>query len=148
MICEMCGNDVATLTQVRVEGSVLGLCADCSKFGDVVAAAAAPAGSPIRRSAVTSDIEERVRVRAGRFQERDLYKELPEMELAPDWPKRIRLAREHLTWSPEELGKRLNEKKSLVLKIESGNFRPPDAMVRKIERLLKIRLRADPEPPG
>jgi putative transcription factor len=82
------------------------------------------------------------------MEERDVYKELPDLELAPDWAKRIRTAREKLAWTPEDLGKKLNEKKSVVLKIESGSFHPADAMVRKIERLLKIRLRADPEPPA
>jgi len=70
------------------------------------------------------------------------------MELAPDWGKRIRLAREARLWTPEVLGKKLNEKKSVVLKIESGNFHPPDALVRKIEHLLQVRLRAEPETPG
>jgi putative transcription factor len=69
------------------------------------------------------------------------------MELAPDWFKRVRVAREARTWTPEDLGKKLNEKKSVVLKIESGSFRPPDALVRKIEHLLQVRLRADPEAP-
>jgi uncharacterized protein (TIGR00270 family) len=79
------------------------------------------------------------------LEERDLYREIPELELAPDWFRRIRVAREKLNWTPEELGKRLNEKKSVILKMESGAFRPPDESIRKIERLLKIRLRAEPE---
>jgi putative transcription factor len=153
MICEMCGKDAEGLQRVRVEGSVLELCADCSKFGTVIApmpgAAAAPAPSQRPGSvAAMGTIDDRVRARAGRLQERDLYRELPDMELAADWGKRIRLAREHLAWTPEELGKKLNEKKSVVLKLESGGFRPPDAMIRKIEHLLRVRLRADPEPPA
>jgi len=83
-----------------------------------------------------------------RMEERDLYQEIGEMELAPDWNKRIRVAREALVWTPEDFAKKLNEKKSVVLKIEAGNFRPPDALVRKIEHLLKVRLRAEPEAPG
>ena len=70
------------------------------------------------------------------------------MELAPDWNRRIREAREALQWTPEVFGKKLNEKKSVVLKIESGSFRPPDALVRKIEHLLQVRLRAEPEADG
>jgi putative transcription factor len=152
MICEMCGNDVEGLQRVRVEGSVLELCADCSKFGTVIApmpGATAAAPPPAQRPgsvASMSAIDDRVRARAGRLQERDLYRELPDMELAPEWGKRIRVAREHLTWTPEDLAKKLNEKKSVVLKLESGGFRPPDAIIRKVEHLLKIRLRADPEP--
>ncbi len=70
------------------------------------------------------------------------------MELAPDWTKRIRVAREALHWTPEDLGKKLNEKKSVVLKLESGGIHPPDDLVRRVERLLKVRLRADPAVPG
>ena len=62
----------------------------------------------------------------------------------PDWSHRIRQAREKLGWTPEEFGRRLNEKKSLVLKLENGSFRPPDGTVRKVEHLLKIRIRANP----
>jgi putative transcription factor len=80
-----------------------------------------------------------------RLEERDLYQEIGELELAPDWNKRIRVAREARQWTPEVLGKKLNEKKSVVLKIESGSFHPPDALVRKIEHLLQVRLRAEPE---
>ena len=147
MICEMCGKDVDSLSQVRVEGSVLSLCADCSRFGVVITPPAAP--PPVAPRAGPSQAAlgpVRFATPGRRMEERDLYKELPDMELAPDWPKRIRVAREKLTWTPEELAKRLNEKKSVVLKIESGGFHPPDAMVQKIEKLLKIRLRADPEP--
>ena len=147
MICEMCGEDVESLSQVRVEGIVLGLCANCSKFGVVVSPPAPPptAGpSPAARGPGVP----RFATPGRRLAERDLFTELPEMELAPDWAKRIRLAREKLGWTPEDLGKKLNEKKSVVLKLEGGGFRPPDATVRKVEKLLKIRLRADPEPPS
>ncbi len=77
-----------------------------------------------------------------------MFSEMPDMELRADWFQRIRHARELLGWTPEEFGKRLNEKKSLVLKVESGSFRPPDATLRKIERLLKVRLTVDPNAPA
>jgi putative transcription factor len=143
MLCEMCGEDVPATTAVRVESSVLQLCPNCSKFGVAVAPPVLPAGSaPLPPRDGT-----RITPRAARaVAERDLYTEMPDMELAPDWGRRIRVAREALLWTPEELGKRLNEKKSVVLKLESGSFRPPDGTIRKVERLLHIRLRADPEP--
>lgn len=151
MICEMCGKDVPALSRVRVEGSVLSLCPDCARFGVVLdpppapPAAARPA-APLWTGQGASP--GRLAPRGRSLEERDLYKEMPEMELAPDWGRRIRSAREKLGWTPEDLGKKLNEKKSLVLKLESGSFHPPDATVRKIEHLLKIRLRADPESAG
>ncbi len=147
MICEICGKEVEAVSRVRVEGSVLSLCTDCTKFGVVLEpppAPAAPIGRPTTGAPGPGSARFATPVR--RMEERDLYKELPDLELAPDWAKRIRVAREKLLWTPEDLAKKLNEKKSVVLHIESGGFHPPDAMVRKIERLLKIRLRADPEP--
>jgi len=150
MLCEMCGKDVPLTSRVRLEHSVLTLCPDCARFGTPVDPPAAPA-------APTATAPAGFRPGLGvarttgprrRLEERDLYQEIGEMELVPDWNQRIRVAREALQWTPEVLGKKLNEKKSVVLKIESGSFRPPDGLVRKIEHLLKVRLRAEPEAPG
>jgi putative transcription factor len=149
MLCEMCGKEVPLTTRVRLERSVLGLCPDCARFGTPVdpvpaPAPATPVGTRFRPGMPTT----RPAPGGRRLEERDLYQEIGEMELAPDWNKRIRTAREAHQWTPEDLGKKLNEKKSVVLKIESGSFRPPDALVRKIEHLLKVRLRAEAEPAG
>jgi len=149
MLCEMCGNDVESTSRVRVEGSVLRLCPGCARFGTAVdpppapAAPSAPAGRP--RPAAFAP---RPATGTRRLEERDLYGDIGELELAPDWPKRVRTAREGLGWTPEDFGKKLNEKKSVVLKLESGHIHPPDALVRKIEHLLKVRIRADPATAG
>ncbi len=145
MLCEMCGKDVETTTRVRVEGSVLRACADCAHFGLPVDPPTPPASArsippPTRYGGGAS----RASTGPRRLEERDLYTEIGELELAPDWSKRVRIAREALRWTPEDLAKKLNEKKSIVLKLESGAFHPPDDLVRRVERLLKVRLRADP----
>jgi putative transcription factor len=150
MLCEMCGKEVPLTSRVRLEHSVLALCPNCARFGTPVDPVPAPAAetptgaSPFRPGLGIS----RPTGTRRRLEERDLYQEIGELELVPEWNKRIRLAREALQWTPEEFGKRLNEKKSIVLKIESGSFRPPDALVRRIEHLLRVRLRAEPEPTG
>jgi len=145
MLCEMCGNEVDSTSRVRIEQSVLQLCPACMKFGtplDPPPPPAAPASASRPRPASAAPPRA---PRPRRLEERDLYTEIGELELAPDWGQRVRRAREGLTWTPEELGKRLNEKKSVVLKIESGDFHPPDTLVRKLEHLLKVRLRAEPQ---
>jgi putative transcription factor len=149
MLCEMCGKEVALTSRVRLEGSVLSLCPDCARFGTPVEpvpspGASSPAGTRFRPGMGVT----RPSGPGRRLEERDLYQEIGEMELAPDWNKRIRVAREARLWTPEVFGKKLNEKKSVILKIESGSFRPPDALVRKIEHLLQVRLRAEPETTG
>src|SRR5271155_5374698 len=150
MLCEMCGNEVETTSRIRVEGTILALCPACSKFGTIVDPPPAAAPTSVRtapRSSAALGSPATRGVRTGRrLEERDLYVEIGELEPAPAWPRRVRLAREAVAWTPEDLAKKLNEKKSVVLKLESGGFHPPDQLVRKIEHLLKIRLRADPEP--
>lgn len=142
MLCEMCGTEVESLNRVRIEGTVLGLCPNCSRFGTVIGA---PPSSPAAPGgALGGSGDGRSPTRSRNLAERDLYADIPELDLVPDWSKRVRVAREKLAWTPEEFAKRLNEKKSVVLKIESGHFHPADSMVRKIEMMLKVRLRANP----
>jgi putative transcription factor len=145
MLCEMCGKDVETTSRVRIEGTVLFVCSDCAKFGQPVDPVPAPPSAAPMTRARSAPVGAGARIGAPRrrLEERDLYQEIGELELAPDWFRRVRIAREAHTWTPEELGKKLNEKKSVVLKLESGNIHPPDDLVRKLERLLKIRLRAE-----
>ncbi len=142
MICEMCGKEVETTSRVRLEGSVLSLCADCSKFGELVSPPPTPLPSTDDEFRSSSRLPTRPPIRQRRTEERDLFQDIPDLELAPDWFKRIRTAREQRNWTPEELGKRLNEKKSVVLKLETGSFRPSDALISKLEHLLKTRIRA------
>ena len=150
MLCEMCGKDVPLTSRVRLEHSVLTLCPDCARFGTPVDPPPVPPSAPSTSGGGFRPGLSVARATGNRrrLEERDLYQEIGEMELVPDWNKRIRVAREALQWTPEVLGKKLNEKKSVVLKIESGSFRPPDALVRKIEHLLQVRLRAEPEADG
>ncbi|HXY46827.1 MAG TPA: multiprotein bridging factor aMBF1 [Thermoplasmata archaeon] len=144
MLCEMCGKDVVATSRVRIEGTVLPVCPDCAKFGQPVDPAPVSLSSALSAKTPTPGARgARIGGARRRLEERDLYQEIGELELAPDWARRVRLAREARVWTPEELGKKLNEKKSIVLKIESGNFHPSDELVRKLEHLLKIRLRAE-----
>jgi putative transcription factor len=150
MLCEMCGKEVESTTRERIEGTVLRLCADCARFGKPIDP---PPTSPATPRSTTVPVRygggaSRASGGPRRMEERDLYTEIGEMELAPDWTRRIRVAREALHWTPEEFAKKLNEKKSVVLKLEAGGFHPPDDLVRRVERLLKVRLRADPAAPA
>lgn len=61
-------------------------------------------------------------------------------EIATDYDDRIRQARESRGLSQEELAQSLNEKASLIRKIERGDIMPPDSVRKKIERKLDISL--------
>lgn len=63
-------------------------------------------------------------------------------ELAQDFDDQIRNARESAGLSQEDLAKELNEKASLIRKLERGDTLPTDDMQRKLERKFSIDLTA------
>jgi putative transcription factor len=61
-------------------------------------------------------------------------------EVVQDYDERIRSARESRGLSQEELAKQLNEKASLIRKLERGDVLPSDSVQRKLEKELDISL--------
>jgi putative transcription factor len=64
-------------------------------------------------------------------------------ELATDYDDRIRTARESKGLSQSDLANELNEKASLIRKIERGDTLPSDRVQSKLERALDIELGAE-----
>ncbi len=129
LICELCGVDVPRTRKVVVEGTPLNVCSNCAKFGTPAPKEEAATDSPI-----ISRLERR------RYRPRDVYEKDVDV-LVSDYNVRIRRARMGMDISQEELGKRLNEKWSVINKLETGDIRPDDKLVRKLERTLGIKLR-------
>jgi putative transcription factor len=63
-------------------------------------------------------------------------------EIAQDYDERLRDAREATGLSQEELAKQLNEKASLIRKLEHGDTLPSDAVQGKLEKALDVDLSA------
>lgn len=123
-LCEMCGTEHSRLTPVSLEGTQLLLCENCSRFG-------VPVKTPATR-----------RVSVARPRPSRPHRSLPvEEDLVVDLGERIRRSREAKGWKREELARRLNEKVSVIEKLEKGKMRPDDRLVAKVERVLEIRLR-------
>jgi putative transcription factor len=61
-------------------------------------------------------------------------------ELAQDYDERIRQAREDRGLSQSDLASELNEKASLIRKLERGDTLPSDQVQSKLERFLEINL--------
>ncbi len=64
-------------------------------------------------------------------------------ELATDYDERVRQARENAGLSQSDLANKLNEKASLIRKIERGETLPTDAVQSKLESKLEISLSAE-----
>lgn len=137
MLCEVCGADVPRTKTVMVEGTVLNVCPSCARFG-VEPGAGAPAP---RKPSTPPVVAERLEARARRMKERDVYTQAGEEDLAEDYAQRIRSAREAHGWKQSELGAKINERVTVIAKIESGTMMPNEGLIRRLERALDIKLK-------
>jgi putative transcription factor len=61
-------------------------------------------------------------------------------ELTANYANEIRVAREKLCLTHEELGKKINEKASVLRNLEGGKMEPNNQLAQKLEHMLKIKL--------
>ncbi len=140
MQCEMCGEVIRGAPKlVRVEGAELQVCSKCMKYGTEVQqvrrtgpAAVRPAGQRQGRPAVAPG-------QPSAYRRRDLFDDI-EGDIVDDYAARIRHAREEKGLSQKDLALMLKEKEHLIKKIESAGLIPEDAVRRKLEKALDIRL--------
>jgi putative transcription factor len=131
--CEVCGCKIPGKPfNVMIEGARLTVCDECAKHGTICydEPRPKPVFSKPRAAPVTL-----------RVQTRTLAPPIDAtVELTEDYGTRIRKAREKLGLSHEELGKKLNEKVSLLKKIEIGKMMPSDKLATALEHVLKVKL--------
>jgi putative transcription factor len=140
--CEMCGIEVPRTKLVMVEGAAVQVCGKCERF------ASSPAVKTKEGVVLLPDVAERLDTREKRRKERDIYEKAGEPELAMDYHERIRLGRQKLGMSQEELGKLINERKSVIIQVEKGEMTPTDSLVHKLEKTLNITLKEVMEDTG
>jgi putative transcription factor len=138
--CEMCGKEVPRTRTVTVGGTVLDVCNECAKFGDEVKREAPPPPETIPYGAGPAEMQSRIAQASARGKPKDVLTEGP-TELVEDYPRRIREARVRLKLEPKDLGRRINEKVSVISRLESGEMRPDDKLVKKLEGALSIKLK-------
>ncbi|MFW5905834.1 MAG: multiprotein bridging factor aMBF1 [archaeon] len=142
--CEMCGKETQSPNTIKVEGAELDVCDECTDFGTAVkttdtsttSTKYSTGTSSSQSSGSTQSTSSSSSQSSGR--RRDMFDEMD--ELAQDFDERIRSAREAEGLSQKELAKQLNEKASLIRKLEHGDHLPSDEVQRKLERALDIEL--------
>ncbi len=141
----MCGAEQASLTTTKVEGAELELCSSCTDFGtEVREEPSSSAGSKYSTSSSSgtpsssSSSSGSGGSSGGSQRPRDMFDDME--EIATDYDDRIRKARESKGLSQEELADDLNEKASLIRKLERGDTLPTDEIQRKLERALDVSL--------
>jgi putative transcription factor len=145
----MCGSEQPSLTTVKVEGAELQLCDDCKEFGTEVRtesssststkySTSSSGGTGSGSGSGTSGSGSGGSGGGSSRRRRDMFDDMD--EIVADYDQRIREARESRGLSQEDLAKSLNEKASLIRKLERGDMLPSDDVRAKLERGLEISL--------
>lgn len=140
--CEMCGAETANPKTVKIEGAELQVCDSCAEFGTEVktesTSSTSTKYSTTSSSGGSSSSSTQSGGSSGGRRRRDMFDEME--EVAADYDQRIRTAREGEGLTQEELAQQINEKASLIRKLEQGDMLPSDDVQRKLEKKLDIAL--------
>jgi putative transcription factor len=119
--CDLCGKE-DELVDAIVEGSMVEVCLECAKHGNVVT---------VNQPVVEKQIE-RKREEEGMIEYIDV--------IVDDFPERIKKARERKGLKQEDLAKAIGEKESVIHQLESGRLKPSFKLAKKLEVFLNISL--------
>jgi len=137
MRCEVCGQEIREQPFYRIiEGGRMTVCGQCSKFGS---------GDWDPRQVNVSQNQRRP------AQPRRLRNDLEaaeELELIDNYGELIRKSRQKKKLSVEDFAKKINEKESVVKKMEKEEMNPPAKLIKKIENALNIMILERGEAPS
>ncbi len=141
MICEICGKESDLTKAIFIEGTQLKVCKECARFGE---SSDGKGGGAKKKSTAAGPtrtmVAERLQARERRMKTRSIYSDEETTDLIPEYSKAIREARIARDWKQEDLAAKINEKASVIGKLENGTMRPTDALLKKLEHELNIKL--------
>ncbi len=129
--CEMCGKENKGCRAAVIEGVKMMLCFDCIKHAESI--------QPIQKPKQTSPTLPYHHSPTKNYTKKDVFQKM-EKELISNWSECIKEARKKKGLSREELGFRVGERTVIIQKLENGDLRPSDKMVKKLEKELGITL--------
>lgn len=122
----MCGKE-ASLFKTDIEGTIMNVCKGCSGFGKVISVIKQETKKEIKKE-VKAQVETKK-------PEEELI-----LALITNYGEIIKKKREQLGIKQEDFAKKINEKISLIHKIEANQFEPSTSLARKIEKFLHVKL--------
>jgi putative transcription factor len=125
--CEICGIQIIDHGErVYVEGNLLTVCKVCSKRGK-------PSNNP-------QSIQRKLAPRPKKIEKPDKITFEDSVILVKNFSEVIRNSRMSKSLTHEQLGLLINERASLLRKIESGSLKPDEELTKKLERFFRIDL--------
>ena len=129
MQCEACGKLMREGKRIKLEGSIVVVCAECAPYGTVIGDTV----KPPEKKVVKKEPEKPAVV--------PVMQELDAEVLVEDYGQRIRKAREKKGLKQEDFAKSINEPVSVIHRLESGRFDGPSTLlVKKLESHLGVKL--------
>ena len=156
--CEMCGTETSSPRTVKIEGAELQVCDSCAGFGTEVRQQGSTGASSKYSTGGSESGSESGRSGGatgsnggsaggtsgsgggGGSSGSRRPDPFDDDTLAQDYDQRIREAREGTGLSQADFAQELNEKASLIRKLERGDMLPSDRVQKKLERRLDIDL--------
>ena len=135
--CPICGGKIWGKGQkVLIEGAKITVCQSCAHLGKKII-------PNIDKSykGKFSPIKQNLSRPKKTFKTTDMLE--PTMEIVDDYSKRIRKVRAQNNLTQEQFAQKLNEKPSLIRRIEAGKVEPNLELAKKIEKVYNISLLKD-----
>ena len=124
-MCEICGRPIKGKgREIFVERAKLTVCKSCVRYG-----------TPVREKRKKSS-------RKPVFTSAEA-----DFDIREDYPARVKNAREKIGLTQKDLARKINEKESVIHRIETGHMRPSRKLARKLEGALDIKLLEKVEEP-
>ena len=122
MSCDLCGKE-EELFRVKIEGSVIQVCKNCSKYGEVLV------------SLDRGNVEPKIKISKKFFESEEKIE-----VVVKDFSKILRREREKRGLNQEELAKKVNEKLSVIHKLENGHMEPSLELAKKLGKFFGVKL--------
>lgn len=130
--CPICGGIIWGKGQrVLIEGGKISVCINCAQHGEKVQELPLNSSSKKQQTSGKKKPYNR-KIYAKNFTD--------DIEIVPDFAKKIRNARSSLELNQDQFAQKLNEKPSLLRRIETGKAKPTIKLAKKIEEIYKIKL--------
>ena len=120
--CELCGRDQDSLKKAKIEGATLKVCDSCAEMGETV----------------ETQSKKRKKKKKSRNSSRK------SKVLTSGYGDKIKQAREGEKLSIKEVADSLNEKESVIKKIEREDLKPEKSLAQKLENKFGISLYVNP----
>ncbi|MEM2913553.1 MAG: multiprotein bridging factor aMBF1 [Candidatus Bathyarchaeia archaeon] len=142
--CDVCGRKIiGEPKRVIIEGAKMTTCSECAKLGSGFwepepprAGQRPPQGGKVKTAAVEGAGTQYRKASGGAV----AASSFEDVEVIQGFGQLIKQARERMGLTPEDLGKRIGEKESVIKKVEGGKIVPDVRLATKLEHALKIKL--------